>query len=164
MSYGVGDKVVYPMHGAGIIAAIEEREVSGEIVKYYEIEFPYGNLRLMVPVANTEQLGLRDVMSAEMIPEVLSHLKKSDGESMNQNWNKRQRENLDKIRSGNIFEVASVYKFLYLRDAARALSTGEKKMLTNAKHILFSELALSGGMDAETVEKYVFDAIGEDVK
>ena len=164
MSYGVGDKVVYPMHGAGIIAAIEEREVSGEIVKYYEIEFPYGNLRLMVPVANTEQLGLRDVMSAEMIPEVLSHLKKSDGESMNQNWNKRQRENLDKIRSGNIFEVASVYKFLYLRDAARALSTGEKKMLTNAKHILFSELALSGGMDAETVEKHVFDAIGEYVK
>lgn len=164
MSYGVGDKVVYPMHGAGIITAIQEREVSGESVRYYEIEFPYGNLRLMVPIANTEQLGLRDVMPAEMIPKVLAHLKKTDGESMNQNWNKRQRENLDKIRSGDIFEVASVYKFLYLRDAARALSTGEKKMLTNARHILFSELALSGGMDADTVEMHVSDAIGAPAK
>lgn len=159
MSYGVGDKVVYPMHGAGIIVAIEEREASGETVKYYDIEFPYGKLHLMVPMANIEQLGIRDVMAAEMVPAVLAHLKETGGESMNHNWNKRQRENLDKIRSGNIFEVASVYKFLYLRDAARALSTGEKKMLTNARHILFSELALSGGIDAALVEKQVLDAI-----
>ena len=108
MSYGIGDKVVYPMHGAGIIVSIEEREVLGEIAKYYDVEFPYGNLRLMVPMANTEQLGIRDVMSADKIPQVIEHIKKADGENMNQNWNKRQRENLEKIRSGNIFEVAEV--------------------------------------------------------
>ncbi len=164
MSYGVGDKVVYPMHGAGVIVSIEEREVLGEITKYYDIEFPYGNLRLMVPMSNTEQLGIRDVMAADKIPEVIEHLKKADCENMNQNWNKRQRENLDKIRSGDIFEVAAVYKFLYLRDTARALSTGEKKMLTNAKHILFSELALAGGLEVEEIEQQVVAAVNASAK
>lgn len=164
MSYGIGDKVVYPMHGAGIIVSIEEREVLGEIAKYYDVEFPYGNLRLMVPMANTEQLGIRDVMSADMIPQVIEHIKKAGGENMNQNWNKRQRENLDKIRSGNIFEVATVYKFLYLRDAARALSTGEKKMLTNAKHILFSELVLASGREFEEIEAMVLEAVNSSSK
>lgn len=159
MSYSVGDKVVYPMHGAGVIVAIEERETLGEIVKYYELEFPYGNLRLMVPMSNTEQLGIRDIMNPEQIPAVMDYLEKSASEKMNQNWNKRQRENLDKIRSGNIFEVASVFKFLYLRDVERALSTGEKKMLTNAKHILFSELALSSGLDVSVIESQVIEAV-----
>ena len=159
MSYGVGDKVVYPMHGAGVIVGIEEREVGGEVAKYYDIEFPYGNLRLMVPVANTELLGIRDIMGAEKIPEVIGYLETAEQENVNQNWNKRQRENLDKLRSGNILEVAGVFKFLYLRDAERALSTGEKKMLTNAKHILFSEIALAGCLDFAEVEQRVLDAV-----
>jgi CarD family transcriptional regulator len=141
-----------------------EREVLGEIAKYYDVEFPYGNLRLMVPMANTEQLGIRDVMSADKIPQVIEHIKKADGENMNQNWNKRQRENLEKIRSGNIFEVAEVYKFLYLRDTARALSTGEKKMLTNAKHILFSELVLACGGEFEEIEAMVLEAVNSSSK
>jgi len=159
MIYGVGDKVVYPMHGAGVIVGIEEREVGGETAGYYDIEFPYGNLRLMVPVANTELLGIRDVMGAEKIPEVIEFLETAEQENMNQNWNKRQRENLDKLRSGNIYEAAGVFKFLYLRDIEKALSTGEKKMLTNAKHILFSEIALAGGLDFAEVEQRVLSAI-----
>lgn len=158
MEYAVGDRFVYPMHGAGVVSDIEEKEVLGDLRKYYHLTLPYGNLQLLVPVDNAEDLGIRDVISSEEFLAVLRVLESPccDG---SQNWNKRHRENLDKLRSGDILEVAEVYKFLIFRDKEKKLSTGEKKMLSSAKNILFSELLLSSGKEIYEIEELVRQAI-----
>lgn len=146
------------MHGAGVIAAIEEQEFLGQRRQYYLLKLSYGSMGIMVPVDNAEELGIRDVIDQSCITQVLAYMKKPCEES-SVNWNKRHRENLDRLRSGNIFEAAEVFKSLYLRDHDRSLSTGEKKILNNAKQILYSEIMLSGGYDAEQVDQMVKEAL-----
>ena len=121
MAYSIGDKIVYPMHGAGIISAIEEQEFLGERKKYYLLKLSYGKMGIMVPVDNAEVLGVRYVIDKSVIAEVLAHLKEPC-EQTNVNWNKRHKENLDRLRSGNIFEAAEVFKALYLKDIKKSLS------------------------------------------
>jgi len=157
MSYNVGDRIVYPMYGAGIIGEIMDREVFGEVRKYYKLQLSYGNVTLSVPVDNAVELGIRDVIDVADIEKVIIRLIQPCVESK-VNWNKRHRENVEKMRSGNIYDVADVFKFLYIREKTRLLSTGEKKMLLNAKQILISELILSSDKDVEDVEKMVTDA------
>lgn len=158
MAYSIGDKIVYPMHGAGIISAIEEQEFLGERKKYYLLKLSYGKMGIMVPVDNAEVLGVRYVIDKSVIAEVLAHLKEPC-EQTNVNWNKRHKENLDRLRSGNIFEAAEVFKALYLKDIKKSLSTGEKKIMNNAKQILFSEIMLAGDYDTEQVEQLVKEAM-----
>lgn len=139
--FNIGDKVVYPMHGAGIIEAIEEKEISGEKISYYIIKLPMGEMRAMVPLNKVTEIGLRQVVDDGEIDRMLEVLKaKSSGMSLN--WNHRYRENMEKIKSGSIFEVAEVVRNLSLRDRQKGLSTGEKKMFENARRILISELVL----------------------
>lgn len=140
--FAVGDKVVYPMHGAGVIEAIEEKEVLGEKRKYYVLHLPLGQMRVLVPLDNVEESGLRQVIDEEGCQQVLEILKERS-EAPISNWNHRYRAHMEKIKSGDIFEVAEVVRNLSLREKEKGLSTGEKKMLENARQILISEIVLA---------------------
>ncbi|NLN40871.1 MAG: CarD family transcriptional regulator [Clostridiales bacterium] len=148
--FEIGDKVVYPMHGAGIIEGIEEREILGEKQSYFILRFPVGDMKVMIPTANVEQIGIREVISVEEIDKVVEFLS-SDQSHMSNNWNKRYRQNMEKIKSGDIYEVAEVVRNLMLRDREKGLSTAERKMLSNARQILISEIVLSKDADEEEV-------------
>jgi len=156
--YNLGDKIVYPMHGAGIIEAIEEKEVLGERKKYYVISMPYGDMKLMVPVDNADSIGVRNVIDDNEVENVYNVLEQ-DTSLTEMNWNKRYRLNMDKMKSGDIFEVARIVNNLSYRDRLKGLSTGEKKMLNNAKHILISELILAEGSTSDFMKKKIENII-----
>lgn len=155
--FSIGDKVVYPMHGAGVIESIEEKEILGERQQYYVMRMPIGEMKVMVPLKAVSNLGLREVVDEPTVLEVLDRMRQSEMEDST-NWNRRYRANMDKMKSGDIYEVADVVCSLMLRDEEKGLSTGERKMLDNAKLILVSELALA--RDLEEQEAYnLIDAI-----
>lgn len=156
--FKIGDKIVYPMHGAGVIEEIEEHEILGEQRKYYVLKMPIGNMKIMIPTNSIEELGVRYVIDSSEIKNVIKELSVGHIEQ-NANWNKRYRENMNRIKSGNIYEVADVYKILAERDLEKGLSTGERKMFTNARQILFSELIIAGNYTLEEVEELVKAAI-----
>lgn len=149
--FSIGDKIVYPMHGAGIIESIEEREILGERKRYYVMKMPVGDMKVMIPINNVDGIGIRDIIDKSDADKVFKSLKiKCDEQTTN--WNKRYRENMDKIKSGDVFEVADVVKSLVLRERNKGLSTGERKMLNSAKQILISELVLAKNMNPIDVE------------
>ena len=155
--FSVGDKVVYPMHGAGVIEAIEEKEVLGEKRKYYIMRLPIGNMKVMVPITNGSNLGLREVIDATEVDRVLTILQ-DRSDVVTTNWSLRYRQHLEKIKSGNIFEVAEVVRNLYLREKEKGLSTGERKMLDTARQILLSELSLA--REGESAEGMLARVLG----
>ena len=155
--FNVGDKIVYPMHGAGTIDAIEEKNILGEKQNYYIIKMP-GEVKVMVPTDKAEEVGVRNIIGKEEAAKVMSVLGENETE-MSQNWNKRYRDNMDKMKSGDIYEVADVVRNLSFKQKEKGLSTGEKKMLNNAKQILVSELVLAEHAPQEEVEKLVENRI-----
>ena len=156
--FNIGDNIVYPMHGAGTISSIEEKEILGEKQQYYIIKMP-GEVMVMVPTAKAEAMGVRNVIDEKSANSVLQVLEKDETE-MSNNWNKRYRENLDKMKTGNIYEVADVVRNLSLKQKEKGtLSTGEKKMLLNAKQILVSELVLAEHSSKEEIEKLIDNKI-----
>lgn len=156
--FNVGDKIVYPMHGAGTIDSIEEKEVLGEKKQYYIINMP-GEVKVMVPTDHAESMGVRSIIDANGANKVLSILEKDETE-MSDNWNKRYRDNLDKMKTGDIYQVADVVRNLSFKQKERGtLSTGEKKMLNNAKQILISELVLAEHVSQSEIEKIVDNKI-----
>ena len=152
--FNIGDKVVYPMHGAGVIEAIEEKEILGDKKRYYVMKMPIGEMKVMIPMDNVEKIGLREVIEEGDINEVIQVLNSPD-EATNANWNRRYRANMDKIKSGNIFKVAEVIRSLVIREKDKGLSTGERKMLDTAKQILMSELIMVQGVNKTEVLKYL---------
>lgn len=148
--YNVGDNVVYPMHGAGVIVAIEEREVLGEKQKYYIMALPIGDMKVMIPMDSAESLGVREVIGDEEVARVYEILGQEKS-AMSSNWNRRYRANMEIIKSGDIFEVAEVVRNLTIRDNDKGLSTGEKKMLDTARQILVSELVIAQNSTEEEV-------------
>jgi CarD family transcriptional regulator len=148
--FNIGDKVVYPMHGAGIIEAIEEKEILGAKKKYYVMVMPVGEMKVMVPMDKVERVGLRDVIEKSLVSQVFKILE-GPAELTSTNWNRRYRNNMDKIKTGNIFKVAEVVRSLLLREKEKGLSTGERKMLESAKQILMSELLMVQGVNAVEV-------------
>ena len=155
--FNIGDKIVYPMHGAGTIDAIEEKNILGEKHNYYIIKMP-GEVKVMVPTDKAEEVGVRNIINKEEAAKVMSVLGQNETE-MSQNWNKRYRDNMDKMKSGDVYEVADVVRNLSFKQKEKGLSTGEKKMLVNAKQILVSELTLAENSDKEKVEELVDDTI-----
>jgi len=148
--FQVGDKVVYPVHGAGIIEAIENQEVLGKERSYYILRISAGDMRLMVPVETVGAVGMRQIIAPEIVESVLAVLRENADE-LEENWNRRYRANMEKIKSGDIFVVAAVVRNLMLRDRKRGLSAGEKKMLDYARRILISELMLVEDASEEQV-------------
>ncbi len=158
--FSIGDKIVYPMHGAGTVESIEEKEMFGKSAEYYIIKMPIGEMKLMVPTDSAEEIGVREVSSASIAPEVLAVLEKPRAQdTYENNWSKRYRNNVEKIKSGDILEVADVVRDLSHRHMERGLSTAEKKMLASAKEILISELSLAQGLDHTIVDKEVEDRV-----
>lgn len=156
--FKVGDKVVYPMHGAGIIESIEEREILGQHHTYYVMRLPIGDMKVMIPTDNVSSIGLRSVIDPEGVCKVLSILRERH-ERVSTNWNRRYRANLEKIKSGDIYEVAEVVRSLSQREKDKGLSTGEKRMLDNARQILISELVLVNGIGAQEAENLIVTAM-----
>jgi len=150
--YKVGDKVVYPHHGAGTVVKREKREVLGEKREYLTIRIEHNDMTVNVPAENAELVGLRKVIDEEAVKKVVKYLT-SGGTEMPKNWNRRFKHNRDKMKTGDIFELAEVVRNLSLRDGEKGLSTGEKQMYVKAKKILASELRFAKNLSEE-------DAIG----
>jgi transcriptional regulator, carD family len=151
--FNVGDKIVYPMHGAGTIDSIEEKDILGEKQSYYILRMP-GEVKVMIPTAKAEAVGVRNVIDKQSAEKVIGILEQ-DETLMDKNWNKRYRDNMEKMKSGDIYQVADVVRNLSFKQKEKGLSTGEKKMLNNAKQILVSELVLAEHATEDEVEKLV---------
>ena len=151
--FNVGDKIVYPMHGAGTIDSIEEKNILGEKQSYYILKMP-GEVKVMIPTAKAEEVGVRNIINKDSADKVFGILSQ-DETVMEKNWNKRYRDNMEKMKSGDIYEIADVVRNLSFKQKEKGLSTGEKKMLNNAKQILVSELVLAEHASQEEVEEEV---------
>ncbi len=160
--YTIGDHVVYPMYGAGVIEGIEEKEIMGQKQEYYIMKMPIGNMCVMIPVLNVAALGIRDVIDEAEANRVLEEFKAAQSDD-NANWNKRYRENMTRIKSGSAEEVAGVVKSLMVRDRTRGLSTGERKMLSSAKQILISEIVLAKKMEQTSLEEMMDRIVDEQI-
>lgn len=160
--YKIGDSVVYPMHGAGVIEDIEKKEILGKMQSYYVMRMPIGDMKVMVPMENAGEVGMRDVIGKDVAQKVLSSFRTVETDVI-QNWSKRFRENMVKIKSGDVFEVAAVVKSLMLRDRQKGLSTGERKMLSNAKQILISEIVVATGNDHASIEAQLCDMVDDEL-
>ncbi len=155
--FNIGDKIVYPMHGAGTIDSIEEKDILGEKLSYYILRMP-GEVKVMVPIKNAEQIGVRSIIDKGSADKVFKILEQDETE-MNKNWNKRYRDNMDKLKSGDIYEIADVVRNLSFKKKEKGLSTGENKMLTNAKQILVSELVLAEHSNEDEISEMVDNKI-----
>ena len=140
--FQVGDKIVHPMHGAGVIEGVVEERISGNRVQFYVFKMPVSGLTLKIPTANTQMIGVRGVHAVSEIETVIGKIPQLSVD-MTANWNHRYRENMERIKSGDLVQVAGVIKALMHRDSERGLSNGERKMLHNAKQILISEVVLA---------------------
>jgi len=152
--YSIGDHVVYPMHGAGTIEAIEEKTMMGEKKEYYVLLIPRNDIRILVPCDRCEDVGMRQVIAKSDIAKVKSTLMGTSTE-MAKIWNRRYRDNMEKLKTGKITHVAEVVRDLMRVDRQKKLSTGEKKMLTNAKQILISELTLVSGKGVDELSTLI---------
>jgi CarD family transcriptional regulator len=152
--YNVGDRIVYPMHGAGVIESIEEKEILGQKQSYYVMKMPIGDMKVMIPTNNVDDIGIREVICLSDVDKVFGILQ-DHSINVTNNWNKRYRENMTKIKSGDIFEVADVVRVLMIRERTKGLSTGERKMLNSARQILISELVLAKNMNHVEIEEII---------
>lgn len=144
--FQIGEKVVYPTHGVGLIEAIEEKEVSGSRQAFYILRILGNGMTVMVPTVNAKRVGLREVIRRTEVPKVMEVLRRRDLEIC-PNWNRRFKDNLERIKTGSLYEVALVLRKLVVLQKERNLSFGEKKMLENVRQLLVSEISHAAGMD-----------------
>jgi len=158
--YNIGDTIVHPMHGAGTIEDITTRTIDGKELEYYILKLPTNNMTIMVPVATSREIGIRDVISPERADELLNLIPTIEIDDA-ANWNKRYRDNAARIKTGSLEDVISVIKSLSYREYKSGLSTGERKMLHSARQIFFSELVLVKNTEysllSETVDKMLLE-------
>lgn len=154
----IGDRIVYPMHGAGTITGIEECEVLGEDKSYYVLRMPMKNMKVMIPVDNVENLGLRQVIPAEKIAEVHDILSEKPDRAMG-SWNKRFHANLDRMKNGDLREAAAVARNLMVQDQKHRISSGERRLLDLAKQIVVSEVSYACNKSTDEVETWMEDLV-----
>ena len=159
-NYSIGDNVVYPHHGAGKVLKKEVKEVLGEKREYLTIKILHNDMTVMVPCENAAKAGLRRVIDDEAVQKVLSVLR-DDVSQMPKNWNRRFKHNRDKIKTGDVYELAEVVRNLAIRESEKGLSTGEKQMYTRAKKILASELMYALEMEEGEAEEHLDSLIAE---
>ena len=152
MSFDVGDKVVYPHHGAAVIEKRETIEVAGERRDYLVLRIAFGGLTLKVPSDRTNDVGLRDVIDEDEVQEVFEVLRKQ-GAREPANWSRRFKNNVEKLKSGDVYQVAEVVRNLSHREQDKHLSAGEKRLLINSRRVLVSELVLAIGISEEEAEQ-----------
>jgi CarD family transcriptional regulator len=152
--YSIGDKIVYPMHGAGVVESIEDRLILGESRRYYILRLPIGEMTIMIPCDSTDNVGVREIIGKKELKFVDKALQ-GVTEEISGNWNRRYRDNMEKLKSGQLPNVCEVVRNLMRAERKKKLSMGEKKMLSNAKQILMSELILVSERDAVEIEEYI---------
>ena len=160
MAYNVGDKVVYPHHGAGTVVKKEHRDVLGQKREYLTIQILHNDMTVMVPVESADRAGLRKVIARDDVDDVVAVLQQ-DETKMPKNWNRRFKHNREKIKTGDIFELAEVVRNLSIRESEKGLSTGEKQMFNRAKKILASELMYARGLDESEADKFLDGVLKE---
>lgn len=160
----VGDKVAHPMHGAGVIDEIVTETIAGAEQDYYVFRMPVGGLTLKIPTVSSETSGLRGVWEHGRIQKLIEDLAVLEVDYLTGSWNQRYQENMQKLKSGDLYEVARVVKGLLHRENEKGLSTGERKMLRTAKQILLSEMALSTGGEYRELEQQVHMAVAGGAK
>jgi len=156
--FQVGDKIVHPMHGAGVIDSIVTKKVNGVVREYYIMKLPVGGMLVMIPTQHSAEIGVRPFVAPDEADRVIASIPDIEVD-MTPNWNQRYRENMLRLKSGDLTEVARVVKGLVQRDENRGLSTGERKMLHSAKQILISELVLSQCCSYEEMEERINKAL-----
>jgi CarD family transcriptional regulator len=161
--YKVGDKVVYPHHGAGTVVKREKRTILGQEREYLTIKILHNDMTVNVPAENAERVGLRKVIDEDMVEQVLEVLHGS-GTKMPKNWNRRFKHNRDKMKTGDIFELAEVVRNLSLRDQEKGLSTGEKQMFVKAKKILASELMYAKSLEEDAAAEWLDEVLSTNGK
>ena len=153
--FKIGDKIVYPNHGAGVIDSIEKKEFLGEEKEYFILKMPIGSM----DISNIDKMNVRDVIDKESGDEVLRILD-DDPTPMPDNWNVRYRENQEVIKTGDIFKIAEMVRNLAILDKEKGLSTTEKKLLNRARRIMASELVMAGSLEKEKAEEMIDESIG----
>ncbi len=161
MKLEIGDRVVYPFYGAGVVTGVQTCEVLGQTGTYYVLSFSYSNMTLNIPADHTEGLGLRPLIGADEVEAVFARLAQPV-DDQGTNWGRRHRENMDKLKDGSLCDTAEVYRYLKQRECKKILSTAEKKMLTTAFHALVSELAYVTGVAFDTVSEQVAQAASKE--
>lgn len=156
--FSVGSKIVHPMHGAGTIQKIEEKKILGEVKQYYILQLPCDDMSVMIPVESEQSVGIREIVDESVARQAIEVLKQ-ESTSMDRNWNRRYRENMEKLKTGDILMVAEVVRNLMRVSRHKSLSAGEAKMLAGARQILISEIILSCRVSGEEAEKLVEDAV-----
>jgi CarD family transcriptional regulator len=153
--FKIGDMAVYPTQGVGVIEAIEAREYSGENQEFYVLRIVDSDMTIMVPVGNANTVGMRSLISKDRVPSIYDILEEKQKSQTVASWSRRQREYNEKIKSGDLFEVAQVLRELYLIREGKELSYGEKKVLELARKLLVKEIALAEGADEDQVVERV---------
>lgn len=159
--YNIGDKIVYAVHGAGTIVDIQEIDILGNVQNYYILKLPINNIKISIPESELDSGKIRPVISKEEGKKVMQILR-DDKSDMSSNWGKRYRENLEQLKTGDIFETAEIVRNLTLLDEEKTLSASEKKMLNNAKRVMVSELVIAGSLSVEEADQLIEDAITYD--
>jgi len=159
--YKIGDRIFYPMHGAGMIENIEPKMIAGQMREYYILKLLCGNISVMVPT-NSLKISLRDIIEKKQAEEVLAYFKNCQ---INRNapWGKRYKENLERLKSGDPFEAVEVIKSLMLREKETGLSTGDRQILVLAKNILCSELSIALEREISDLQKHLQEIINDEV-
>jgi CarD family transcriptional regulator len=158
--FNVGDVIVYPAHGVAEVELIEEREISGTIISFIILKVLDTQMTVMVPVSNVKNVGIRPLIGNKEIEKVFSILRQRDIHVDNQTWNRRYREYMEKIKSGNASEIAEVLRDLNILKRGKELSFGERKMYDTAKNLLMNEISISKKLDRTKVEKMIEEALG----
>lgn len=156
--YKIGKTVVYPSHGLGVIEAIEEKKLMGKKQKFYILKIVEKGTRIMIPCENADKVGLREVIQSNEVRKVVKILKEKPGNIL-PNWNKRFRDSVERIKSGSIYEVATVFRNLSLLSKNKELSFGEKKMLCETRHLISSEISEAKGITEKQAEKILETAM-----
>ncbi|MDO5026810.1 MAG: CarD family transcriptional regulator [Tissierellia bacterium] len=156
--YNIGDKIVYSVHGAGTIVDIQNIEILGDEKKYYILQLPINSIKISIPVDGVEEAVIRPVISKSEGRKVVEILR-SEKTEMSENWGQRYRENLETIKTGDIYEIADIVRNLTILDMTKGLSASEKKMLTNSKRIIVSELVIIGALDKDEASQMIDDLI-----
>lgn len=154
--YNVGDRVVYPMYGAGIVEGIEDKEIDGVVKSYYVLKIPIGDLKIMVSVEKAEKVGLRNIIPAE---EVIHIVNEAEPISMSSNWSERNKQNVERLKTGDLLTIMRVFKTLVLKEKKKSLSSIEKKLLGTAKQIILSEIILSQNIDKQGAEHLLMNGV-----
>ena len=157
--FKIGDKIVYPNHGAGTIDSIEKKEFLGEEKDYFILKMPIGSMDISIPIANIDKMNIREVIDKEEGDQVLKILD-DEPTKMPSNWNVRYRQNQEVIKTGDIFEIAKMVRNLAILDNEKGLSTTEKKLLNRARRIMASELVMAGSLKKDQAEEMIDESIG----